>query len=557
MITDYFTAFHTDIRGIELPDQFPFPFTYEPHELCRIAVQELQERLVCNAEWNKLFGLKNEQTAIGKMFGVLVVQKEDGTLGYLSGFSGAIDGCNTFSGFVPPVYDLLNPQGFFKLGEQELSEINSTINRLENSQDLKTAQEVLEEAKGKQEQIQTEWKSRLKVCKKVRKQERLVAQENLNGEALATRLEELNRESQLEKIAFKKAIIEHNNNVELLQKQVQDLLQPIETLKQERKQKSARLQRDIFSQFKLLNLNNEVKSVSAIFKEQGEEVPPAGAGDCAGPKLLQYSFQQNLKPIALAEFWWGVSPKSEIRKHKQFYPPCGSKCAPIMKHMLLHMDVGEDPHITQYKAPEELEIIFEDEWLMVVNKPEQFLSVPGKEITDSVWQRVKQMCPEASGPLLVHRLDMATTGVLLIAKDSETHKALQSQFIKRSTRKRYIADLAGLVKEDSGTIDLPLRVDLNNRPQQLVCFDYGKSARTKWEVISRNNGTTRVYFYPVTGRTHQLRVHAAHPLGLNTPIVGDGLYGNVADRLHLHADFLEIIHPQTGDVVRFTSPVPF
>ncbi len=228
-----------------------------------------------------------------------------------------------------------------------------------------------------------------------------------------------------------------------------------------------------------------------------------------------------------------------------------------MKHMLQYEDQEADPLLGQLKQPDELEILFEDEWIMVIDKPAQFLSVPGKEISDSVQQRVKRMRPDASGPLLVHRLDMSTSGILLVAKDPVTHKALQSQFIKRITRKRYVALLDGLVPDDSGTIDLPLRVDLDNRPRQLVCYEHGKSARTNWELIAREGNKTRVYFYPVTGRTHQLRVHAAHPNGLNTPIVGDELYGKASDRLHLHAELLEIIHPQSGNRMEFRSEVPF
>lgn len=557
MYPNQFTTFNTDISGIELPEQFPFPFSNEPHELCRIAALELQEGLSNKSEWNKLFGLAEGCASIGKMFGVLVVENEEGVLGYLSGFSGAINGCNSFPGFVPPVYDLLNPQGFFKQGEQKLSEMNVAISRLESDENLSSANNALKVALLDQEELQLSWKKQLKASKKARKQQRQEVQIKLEREALENRLEELNRESQLEKIAYKKAIAEQKRKVELLEKQLSDLIKPIEELKLERKKKSTQLQNEIFSQFKLLNVRSEVKVVTDIFKEKGEEFPPAGAGDCAGPKLLQYAFQYNLKPVALAEFWWGKSPKSEVRKHQQFYPPCTSKCAPIMQHMLKYLDVAADPVLNQMEDPGELEIIFEDEWLLVINKPQQFLSVPGKEISDSVWQRIKQMRPEAEGPLLVHRLDMATSGILLIAKDSETHKVLQSQFIKRTTKKRYVAVLSGLIKEERGIIDLPLRVDLDNRPQQLVCYNYGKSARTRWEVISSADGMTRVYFYPVTGRTHQLRVHAAHPDGLNSPIVGDGLYGQTANRLHLHADFLEIIHPQSGESITFLSPVPF
>ncbi|WP_163713030.1 RluA family pseudouridine synthase [Mangrovibacterium lignilyticum] len=552
-----FIAFKSAVSHLVVPEQFPYLYTYEPHPLCRIAADELQEKICRNPEWNKRFGLEGEQGGVGKMFGVLVVQQQEGTLGYLAGFSGAIAGSNNYPGFVPPVFDLLNPKGFFKQGEIKLNEINAAIEQLENSNGLQTAKNQLNLATEALEQLQTDWKARMKAGKKERKRQRHEAAESLEGEALEDCFEELNRASQLEKMAYKKAMAEQKREVELAQKIWTSLLEPLEALKEQRKVKSAQLQFEIFDQFRLLNDKAEVKTVPEIFRELGEDTPPAGAGDCAGPKLLQFAFQQKLKPIAMAEFWWGASPKSEIRKHKQFYPPCRSKCAPIMQHMLKHLDMETDPLHGEIYQPRELEMIFEDDWLMVVNKPEQFLSVPGKEITDSVLQRIKQMRPEAEGPLLVHRLDMSTSGILLVAKDQLTHKALQSQFIKRTTRKRYVAILDGLVQEDRGVIDLPIRVDLDNRPRQLVCYEHGKSARTKWEVISRENGKTRIHFYPVTGRTHQLRVHAAHPNGLNTPIMGDELYGIAADRLYLHAEYIGIIHPQSGAKMEFTIPAPF
>ncbi|PTN10029.1 tRNA pseudouridine32 synthase / 23S rRNA pseudouridine746 synthase [Mangrovibacterium marinum] len=557
MQTASFTAFKSDIGDIALPQRFPYVFTYEPHSLCRVAAEELQQTIQSHPEWNDWFGLGQGSIGVGKMFGVLVVQAADGSLGYLAGFSGAIDGRNAIPGFVPPVYDLLNPQGFFKLGERQLNELNRAIGKLENSDELRSAKERLGACQQELEFVQTQWKARLKAGKKARKKQRMEAAAMLDGAALEERLEKLNRDSQLEKLASKKAIAEHKQQLEQLQKQLAGLLAPLEAMKQQRKEQSARLQGEIFDQFRLLNYRQELKTVSAIFREQGEELPPAGAGDCAGPKLLQYAFQQQLKPIALAEFWWGASPKSAVRKHKQFYPPCRSKCAPLMKQMLKGLDMEPDPLTSQLNQPRELEILFEDAWIMVVNKPGQFLSVPGKQITDSVLQRVRQMRPDAQGPLLVHRLDMSTSGILLVAKDPVTHKALQSQFMKRTTRKRYVAVLNGLLEQEQGVIDLPLRVDLDNRPQQLVCFEHGKSARTRWEVIARQNGKTRVYFYPITGRTHQLRVHAAHIDGLNTPIVGDELYGTAADRLYLHAESIEIIHPQTGQRMKFTAPVPF
>jgi tRNA pseudouridine32 synthase/23S rRNA pseudouridine746 synthase len=152
---------------------------------------------------------------------------------------------------------------------------------------------------------------------------------------------------------------------------------------------------------------------------------------------------------------------------------------------------------------------------------------------------------------------MSTSGIMLIAKSTEVYKKLQQQFIKRSIKKRYVAMLDGVLPGEKGEINLPLRVDLDNRPNQLVCYEYGKKAITLWEIIERTATQTRVYFYPITGRTHQLRVHAAHQLGLNTPIVGDDLYGTKAHRLHLHAESITFIHPISKETLTIHCHAPF
>ena len=253
-----------------------------------------------------------------------------------------------------------------------------------------------------------------------------------------------------------------------------------------------------------------------------------------------------MKPIAMAEFWWGMSPDSEVRVHKQFYPACRGKCEPILAHMLEGIEVEENPMLSQAEV-KDLEIVFEDDWLLLINKPADFLSVPGKELKDSVLERIKINYPSATGPLLVHRLDMSTSGLLLVAKTEDVYKNLQKQFIQRKVRKTYLALLEGIVNEKEGNIDLPLRVDLEDRPKQMVCYEHGKNALTEFKVLEIKDNKTWIKFYPITGRTHQLRVHAAHHLGLNCPIVGDDLYGTKAQRLHLHAAQIEFTHPITKD----------
>ena len=330
-----------------------------------------------------------------------------------------------------------------------------------------------------------------------------------------------------------------NYQLEDAKKEMQVFSDKITELKELRKQKSGELQQQLFKQYAFLNQNKKLKSIGAIFDNN----PPAGSGECAAPKLLQYALENDLIPIAMAEFWWGQSPKSEVRKHQQFYPACRSKCEPILEHMLEGIVMDDNPFLENPAEGKEIEVVFEDTYLAVINKPAEFLSVPGKNVKDSVYQRVKDLYPEATGPLIVHRLDMSTSGLLLIAKSEAIYKELQSQFIKRTVQKRYVALLEGIVTTDEGYIDLPLRVDLDNRPNQLVCYEYGKPAQTKYKVIERKEGKTRIHFFPISGRTHQLRVHASHHLGLHCPIIGDDLYGTKSNRLHLHAEEITFWHP--------------
>ena len=252
----------------------------------------------------------------------------------------------------------------------------------------------------------------------------------------------------------------------------------------------------------------------------------------------------------MAEFWWGAAPKSEIRQHKQFYPACAGKCKPILAHMLEGMPVDENPFLLPTDERAWIEIIYEDDYFLIVNKPEGLRSVPGVDIEDSVYSRLKSTMHDTE-PLMVHRLDMGTSGLLVVAKIPEIHKQLQKQFLERVVSKRYTALLSKPILEPTGTISLPLTADPFNRPRQLVCMETGKPSVTKWQVIETNATTTKVHFWPLTGRTHQLRMHSAHELGLNAPIVGDDLYGTAGDRLYLHAAYLSFVHPITKERMTF------
>lgn len=541
---DLFTYFKESIATFTLPKKFTFPFFYQPHSLCKLAATELQNHLKNQTEWEHNFGLDSTKKGeiIGKMFGVLVVQNQQNEIGYLSAFSGKLAESNHHSKFVPPVFDILTEDGFFNKGMAKLNLLNDQLKLLEENSDYKTLKSHFKTEKLFVDAEIEEFRELMRYAKKKRKERRTAAEKNLSEQDYKTFCDDLVRESLAYRHQLGVVTKSCNERIEEVQEKLLLLQTEIDSLKTKRKNKSAALQQKIFEQYQFLNITGEQKDLTEIFTNTSII---AGAGECAAPKLLQYAFENQLKPIAMAEFWWGTPPKSQVRKHGNFYPACRGKCEPILGHMLNGIELDENPMLINHAEGKILEIVFEDEYLAVINKPTEFLSVPGKTIQDSVATRMKLRFPDATGPLIVHRLDMSTSGLILIAKSSEIHKDLQSQFIKRTVNKRYIALLYGIIAEDNGFIDLPLRVDLNDRPRQLVCYEHGKNARTRFKVIERKDNKTKVYFYPITGRTHQLRVHAAHSKGLNVPIVGDDLYGTKANRLHLHAEYLEFAHPIT------------
>ncbi|HLP92815.1 MAG TPA: pseudouridine synthase [Saprospiraceae bacterium] len=536
-----------------LPERFTFPFLYTPHPLSMLAAAELRAYLEGEPDWQHAFWMQEDQDgeAYGKMFGVLVVRTEQGELGYLAAFSGKLGGKNHYPGFVPPVFDLLDEEGFYRRGEEELNQMNRRIEQLEQDPTLATLEEQLLKARKEAAAALDAEKLRAKTAKALR-DERRGGMNGLDESARQALEEELMQESRFDHFRMKDLKRHWKEQTDALEQTLEARLAEIRGLKEARREKSAALQQHIFDHYYFLNQAGERKSLADIFQRNAATPPPAGAGECAAPKLLQYAFLHGLKPVAMAEFWWGTGGGTEtgaVRKHGHFYPACRGKCEPILAHMLEGIPLEPNPMQQDAPPQEDPDIVYEDEYLAVVYKPAAMLSVPGKQQTDSVLLRMKRRYPEATGPLLVHRLDMGTSGLLLVAKTAEVHKQLQSQFMGRSIKKRYVALLEGELANDSGVIDLPLRVDLDDRPRQMVCYTYGKSARTEWEVVARGEGLTRVYFYPITGRTHQLRVHAAHPAGLNAPILGDELYGTKGKRLHLHAERLEFRHPVSGEWV--------
>ena len=604
--------FKKPVSYLALPEKFTYPFHYTPHPLCVLAAEEVKEYIASRKEWQ-------EELASGKMFGVLIVQTDNGItnneenqIGYLAAFSGNLAGKNLHPYFVPPVYDLLQPEGFFKIEEEQISAINIRIRELENSSSYLGSKEKWKIETEQAKAVLNQAKAELKMAKEAREIRRQSSPE-LSEEEQAS----LIRESQYQKAEYKRLEKEWKKRLEELETEVRHFDIEIERLKTERKERSAALQRKLFEQFRMLNAQGEVKDLYTIFEQTVQKVPPAGAGECALPKLLQYAYLHQLKPLAMAEFWWGDSPKNEIRHHGYYYPSCKGKCEPILQHMLQGLEVDENPLLNPVHEEEELEIVFEDEWLLVVNKPAGMLSVPGKaEDRDSVYHRLKKKYPEATGPMIVHRLDMATSGLLLVAKTKKVHQDLQAQFANRSIKKRYVAVLDGaiikteketkpiaekailLAKEtvstkktakaertrNTGRIELPLCLNPLDRPRQMVSSEHGKEAITEYQIISESERITsesentfnesnrideserninesrkytRIVFYPLTGRTHQLRVHAAHPEGLGCPILGDELYGKKADRLYLHAEYIEFRHPIYGNILCIQKEADF
>ena len=538
--------FTTSITDIPLPERFTYPFCYTPHPLCILAAKEVQSYLTRQTAWK-------DELRQGKMFGVLIVQTEHGETGYLAAFSGILAGKNLHPFFVPPVYDLLQPQGFFKIEEENISSINRNIRQLENDKAYAALSAELARTIQSAEDILATAKAQLKEAKTAREQRRKEKELNAQEEA------ELIRESQFQKAEYKRLERSWKARITTLQTQTEDWERRISALKSERKTRSAALQQKLFEQFGMLNYRGELKNLCEIFGQTVHKTPPAGAGECAAPKLLQQAYLHGWKPIAMAEFWWGDSPKTEIRHHGHYYPACKGKCEPILQHMLQGLQVEENPMLKRIQVPSQnLEIVYEDPWLSVINKPAGMLSVPGKEDAVSVYSLMREQYPEADGPLTVHRLDMATSGLMLIAKTKRVHQNLQAQFKNRLVRKRYVALLEGIVPKDKDTVDLPLCLNPLDRPRQMVHTEHGKPAITDYQVLERLDGKrTRIAFYPRTGRTHQLRIHAAHPLGLHCPIIGDELYGEKADRLYLHAEYLEFTHPITGETVRITKEAEF
>ena len=542
------------------------PLDYEPHPLCIQACREVQEMLARREDWQ-------EEIARGKMFGVLIVEnvKTDTDVpkwGYLAAYSGQIGGRSDWEDFVPAVFDYLQPDGYFKTHEAEISRINQSISHLEKDERMKEARTLIRQLQEERKRTIAAYQEKMKEAKAKRDSRREAGNLSEAEEA------EMIRESQFMKAELrrlKKSLSEKT----ALETEFEDYQENILRLKQLRKQLSDALQQWLFSQFRMLNQEGESKDLLEIFRDEAlkeypqaaiatsriaalKMVPPAGSGECCEPKLLQYAYQHGYKPLQMAMFWWGESPKEEIRHHLQFYPACNGKCKPIL-HWMLPASTFE-PEAINLSIYDKVETLYEDREIAVIHKPEGLLSVPGKDAAQpSVYALMRRKYPEATGPLIVHRLDMATSGVLLIAKTEFAYHRLQQAFLNHQIQKKYVAIISGKEIPEKGIISLPLLPDYLNRPRQTVNHEQGKEAITEYEILERIDGShLRIALYPKTGRTHQLRVHCAHQEGLNAPILGDPLYGNEkAARLHLHAEEITFEHPLTGKKITIKRKADF
>ena len=549
---------NTDIQP---PHQFTFPFCYEPHPLCRLAAAEVQRHIVESGVWQG-------ETSCGKMFGVLVVRYELGVrnyelgvrsceLGFIAAYSGLLAGRNDWAYFVPPVFDAQQPDGHFKVTERSISDINREIDCIRHSDEYKRVK--AEEAALRQKAADriAAMKQHIASAKAERDRRRSDAQAGLvhisEAETAA-----MTRESQTLKADLRRLKQRLDMELSAAHALTFQYDERIAALRQRRRSMSDELQRWLFMQYRMLNARGEERNLIDIFSTTTHGIPPAGAGDCCAPKLLQYAYSHGLQPVCMAEFWWGESPRQEIRHHLSYYPACRSKCLPILTHMLQGLDV--EPNPLTATASEELKIVYEDDAICVVDKPAGMLSVPGKDNVESVESIMRQRWHQYDGnPIMVHRLDRDTSGLMVVARTLEAYHSLQQQFACRTAAKRYEAVLDGVPALQQGTISLPLMPDITDRPRQRVDMEHGKPSVTTYRVVSTQNHRTLVWLFPHTGRTHQLRVHCAHPLGLATPILGDPLYGRgtAAPRMYLNAAELEITHPVTGRRMQWKSESAF
>jgi len=542
-----------------VPDVLPSPFDeLGPGPLARRAAERL--RAGFRAGWLAP-GLPSavlDGPEGGKMFGVLVVREPEGRLGFLCAFSGMLAGRWHWPGFAPPLFDAEARARIEAPGEAQVKALLARSEAFQASPELLAARAAVAAMTSRHEAEREALRLRHEANRRERQSQRTeLLASPLSEEARREALHALDQRSRGDKAEKRRSDARAEAERQALAPRLARRERRARALERLRLGFGRALMRRLHDTYAIPNARGERRPLRALYAPRE---PPSGAADCAGPKLLAQAFALGLTPVALAEFWWGAPPASGGRASGAFSPACRDKCGPLLPFMLEGLAVAP-PRVFSppVRAPGALSLVHEDAWLVVIDKPEGLLSVPGKDeaVADSVLARLRARYPDATGPLLVHRLDLDTSGLLVAARDARTHAALQRQFLHRDVDKRYVAWVEGPVVGDEGLIELPLRVDLEDRPRQIHDPVHGKAATTRWRVLERRGTRTRVAFFPLTGRTHQLRVHAAHPLGLGAPIVGDRLYGHEAARLLLHAEALAFTHPGTGERVSFTRPAPF
>ncbi len=528
------------------PKHFTNPFDYIPHPLCTLAAAEVQQ-------WLKEKESLRDEINEGKMFGILVVKDCKGSLGFLAAYSGLLGGRNDWEYFVPPIYDCLHHDGYFKQHEREISKINILIDEIQNSQSATILHNTYNKEKEAAEEDIGRFKAYMAESKKKRHGLRSATPRPSDEELAA-----LVAESQFQKAELKRMKQQAAEKLQPLATEIDKLDARIAELKRKRKEMSDKLQQWLFRQYDILNAEGEHTDLYHIFANTPQGVPPSGAGDCCAPKLLQYAFIKGYRPICMAEFWWGKSPKAEIRHHLHYYPACRSKCKPILSFMLKGLDIDKAPHssTTDKNKQDSLRIVFEDEDIIVISKPAGMLSVPGLIDNPSVIDILHKERGKDNFIVAAHRLDMATSGLLLVAKNKEALCSLHKQFANHEIKKRYVAILDGVPKcTAKGNINLPIAPDPHDSPRQIVT-PTGKPAETHYEIVQVKEGKTLINLYPRTGRTHQLRIHCAHRQGLGIPILGDKLYGHpTSERMFLHAAQISFKHPITGQRMMFEDLV--
>ncbi|MTJ09512.1 RluA family pseudouridine synthase [Anabaena sp. UHCC 0204] len=508
----------------------------ETGEVLRLPRTPLSEAiaygLMQQIEQNQLYGSE------GKMYGILLVELPNGEQRVIKAFSGLLNGNSIVEGWVSPIS-----------GREEVALLeNQTLAELEAiKQQIISLQQVPE--RGEYQTLYAEYTLQLQAIKLqhdhsklLREEQRRQFDQNLTEESLKIALATLEAESRQQGIERRNIKRRQNEIIQPLQEIITAADQKITKLKQQRKQLSRQLQTQMHAAYSLTNFYGKSRSLQQLLPKG----TPTGTGECCAPKLLHYAATHGLKPLAMAEFWWGDST-IENKVKGEFYGACLERCQPLMGFLLS----GLKSH--------KVEIIYEDEWLIAVNKSPGLLSVPGRYFhnQDSVISRLRYLYNQEL--IAIHRLDQDTSGILLIAKDLFTYSQLSQQFQKRQVHKVYEAIIAGSLNITEGEINLPLWGNPDNRPYQQVDLERGKPSLTHFRVMDREGNFTRVEFTPLTGRTHQLRVHAADRRGLGMKILGDKLYGCHAEtsRLYLHARELSFQHPHVEKILHLQVKTPF